>query len=202
MEPRGQKSPPKDDAERSYEISLGGLRALAFSDSGHLEVWAGASGGSGGARADIVALFPELRDLLRQFGIRDAIFDGTISMLDPGSGRHDPDRLAWRLEQRSDSTVRKRAKQHPVTLVIGDLLSLEGVSLLTRPFSERRELLDGLELEGGAWRTASVHTGDGAGLLAAAEAQGLPAIIGKRLDSPYRPGERGRDWLRLPAAEA
>ena len=28
-------------------------------------------------------------------------------------------------------------------------------------------------------------------------AQGLEGIVAKRLDSPYRPGKRSRDWLKV-----
>ena len=39
---------------------------------------------------------------------------------------------------------------------------------------------------------------DGEMLLEAAEQQGLEGIVSKRLSSPYRPGQRSRDWLKFP----
>jgi len=41
--------------------------------------------------------------------------------------------------------------------------------------------------------------GDGAALLAAARAQGLPGVVAKRLDSPYEPGRTSRHWIVVPA---
>ena len=35
-------------------------------------------------------------------------------------------------------------------------------------------------------------------LYEAAEQQGLEGIVSKRLSSPYRPGQRSRDWLKFP----
>lgn len=33
------------------------------------------------------------------------------------------------------------------------------------------------------------------------EALGLEGLVAKRVDSPYRPGERSADWLKLKTAE-
>jgi bifunctional non-homologous end joining protein LigD len=39
--------------------------------------------------------------------------------------------------------------------------------------------------------------GVGADVLAASRDAGLEGIIAKRVDSPYRPGHRGREWLKI-----
>ena len=85
----------------------------------------------------------------------------------------------------------------PVTYVIFDLLYLDGETLFERPYEERRELLEALELDGESWQTPAYHRGDGAALLEASRRQGLEGIVAKRLASPYRPGRRSRDWLKV-----
>ncbi|MBX6766575.1 MAG: ATP-dependent DNA ligase, partial [Actinomadura rubrobrunea] len=75
------------------------------------------------------------------------------------------------------------------TYLIFDVLHLDGRPLLDRPYERRRRALDGLGLDGPRWRTAPWFPGDGDAVLAAAREQGLPGVLAKRLDAPYRPGE-------------
>jgi bifunctional non-homologous end joining protein LigD len=100
----------------------------------------------------------------------------------------------------SESAARRLAEDVPVTYMVYDLLYLDGHLLLDRPYAERRELLDGLGLNGFHWQTPSHHVGDGAPLLALAGQRGLAGIVAKRLDSPYRPGEASSDWIAIHPA--
>ena len=62
------------------------------------------------------------------------------------------------------------------------------------PCSERRRILESLDLHGPAWCTAETFD-DGPALFAAVVEQGLEGIVAKRLDGSYRPSER--DWLKI-----
>jgi bifunctional non-homologous end joining protein LigD len=79
--------------------------------------------------------------------------------------------------------------------MVGDLVWLEGHSCAPLPYRDRRPRLEALKLAGPAWQVNPDHPGEGAALLAAARAQGLAGVLGKRLDSPYRPGETSPDWV-------
>jgi bifunctional non-homologous end joining protein LigD len=59
-----------------------------------------------------------------------------------------------------------RRRHIPVVYVIFDVLSLEGVSLMRAPYSERRAQLEALNLNGLYWRTPEVFD-DGAALFEA-----------------------------------
>lgn len=82
-------------------------------------------------------------------------------------------------------------------LWIGDLLHLDGRDTLDVPFARRRELLEGLELTGPAWRPAPVYPGAGQEVVDAAAQQGLPVVVAKRGGSPYVPGKRSEDWIEV-----
>ena len=97
----------------------------------------------------------------------------------------------------TESTIRARAAETPATYVAFDLLWLDGESLLAEPYERRRELLAGLEFDGPSWQAPAHHVGDGARLWEAVRAQGLEGIVAKRLQSPYRPGQRSREWLKV-----
>ena len=85
----------------------------------------------------------------------------------------------------------------PVTYLIFDLLYLDGRSLVDLPYTERRERLEELELDGPNWQTPSHHRGEGKALLRLTEERGLEGLVAKRLDSRYLPGRRSRAWLKV-----
>jgi bifunctional non-homologous end joining protein LigD len=169
--------PPDDDAW-SYEVAWDGLRVLVAVEGGRLA---------------LPGAYPELRTMGLQLGSRQVLLDGEIVVLDDG-GRPDPARLA----QRAASTKpgRRLLREAPVRLLVGDLLHLEGVPLLDRPYDERRAALEGLELHGPSWQVPPAFPGSGSAVAAAVQAQGLPGVLAKRRQSVYRAGETSPDWLR------
>ncbi|WP_344590985.1 hypothetical protein [Actinomadura vinacea] len=84
------------------------------------------------------------------------------------------------------------------TYLLFDLLYLDGRSLLDEPYRRRRELLDGLGLDGPRRHTSPWYPGEAEAVREAARAQGLSGILAKRLDSPYEPGTRSSAWRYLP----
>jgi bifunctional non-homologous end joining protein LigD len=97
----------------------------------------------------------------------------------------------------SDSAIRRKMKDTPAIYMIFDLLYLDGRNLMALPYTERREMLESLELDGPHWKVPSYHVGDGAALLAASKAQGLEGVVAKRLNCPYTPGKRGGGWIKV-----
>jgi bifunctional non-homologous end joining protein LigD len=81
----------------------------------------------------------------------------------------------------------------PVTLMIFDVLRIEGHDAMCLPYVERRALLEELDLNGPAWRTPEVFE-DGEALFEATSRLGLEGVVAKRRSEPYRPGERG--WVK------
>ncbi|HEY7489302.1 MAG TPA: DNA polymerase ligase N-terminal domain-containing protein [Streptosporangiaceae bacterium] len=82
--------------------------------------------------------------------------------------------------------------------LIFDLLHLDGHALLNAPYEDRRRRLDELQLSGPRWQTTPWFPGDGAAVRTAAKGQGLPGVLAKRLDAPYRPGEQDDAWRYIP----
>ncbi|WP_405143973.1 ATP-dependent DNA ligase [Sphaerisporangium sp. NBC_01403] len=88
----------------------------------------------------------------------------------------------------------------PVYMIF-DVLRLNGGVLLDRVYRDRRRTLDHLSLRGPHWQTTPWFPGDGKPVLKVARDQGLPAVLAKRLDSPYVPGARSPYWLRVPVGD-
>ena len=180
---------PRDDGAYGYEIKWDGVRAVVHLDRGHVAVF-GRSG------ADFTSRYPELRDLARAAGSQRMILDGEVVAFDK-QGRPSFQALQSRMHLASDSAVKRKMRELPVTYVIFDLLWLDGHSTLSLTYEDRRRLLESLELEGPRWRTPAYRAGDGEALLEASKAQGMEGIVAKRLDCPYEPGRRASGWIKV-----
>jgi bifunctional non-homologous end joining protein LigD len=180
---------PKPDDDWGYELDWAGRRTLAYVSGGrvHLE----------SEGRDVTSWFPEIRPLGDAMAPIEAVLDGEIVVFD--GTRVDPSLVARRTAPRDAGAGRRAAERHPAQFLAYDLLWLEGNSTVARvPYAQRRELLDGLSIEGEHWQTPPYFAGGGAFAREAAEAQGLPGIVAKKLDSRYEPGRPSRNWRRLP----
>jgi bifunctional non-homologous end joining protein LigD len=180
---------PRDEEKWSFEIKWDGVRAVVYSEPGRLRI-------EGRRLTDMTERYPELRPLGRQLGSRDAVLDGEIVAFDE-NGRPSFERLQHRMHLTGESRIKRRAKEIPVVLAIFDLLHLDGRNLMHLPYEERRAKLEELRLEGPNWRTPAAHPGEGAALLAASEQEGLEGIVAKRLGTPYEPGRRSPNWIKV-----
>lgn len=94
----------------------------------------------------------------------------------------------------------------PAAFVAYDLLYYQGQIVLEEGFARRRALLETLGVDGQTARRADSHTfNDVAALDAefdAARARGNEGLMIKDPASPYKPGRRGRDWLKIKRALA
>ena len=173
----------------AYEIKWDGIRALAYSEPGRLRL-------ESRNLNEITPRWPEVRALNRALSSHSAVLDGEIVAFD-ADGRPSFERLQQRMHLSSDSAIRRRAQDLPAVYVIFDLLHLDGHSLMGLPYSERRERLEALALDGPAWTTPASHSGDGEALLGASRERGLEGIVAKRLSAPYEPGRRSASWIKV-----
>jgi bifunctional non-homologous end joining protein LigD len=181
---------PRDDENWAYEVKWDGVRAICHSEPGRMRLHSR-------NLLDITPRYPELGRLNRALSHHRAILDGEVVALD-ADGRPSFGALQRRMHVGSESAVRRLARDTPVTYMIFDLLWLDGHSLMELPYAERRARLEELDLkEGERWRVPEHVVGHGAELLAATAEQGLEGVIAKRLDSPYEPGRRSANWLKI-----
>ena len=144
------------------------------------------------------------------------ILDGEVVPLDPETGAVAPfARLQTRLgRKRVAAALRAEA---PVGFVAYDVLAWDGEATLDAPLAARGAHLDALALpladgdtgppaEGRLVRRSRVQTVDDAealdALFDAARARGNEGLMVKALGAAYRPGRRGRDWLKVKKALA
>ncbi|MBM2618877.1 ATP-dependent DNA ligase [Actinoplanes sp. LDG1-06] len=181
---RAAKLPAPDD-EWGFEMAWNGRRTTAYIDGGRVRLL-DADG------KDVTSWYPEIRPLGPQLAPVEAVLDGEIVTLP------DITQLERRKEPKDAGAAKRAAERTPVHFLAYDLLWLEGHSTVEAVrYAERRELLEGLAINGDHWQTPPYFPGGGEFALEAAAAQGLGGIVAKRLDSPYLPGRRSRLWLEI-----
>ena len=151
---------------------------------------------------EITHRFPELIEPLRSLS-SDAIIDGEIvpahgDVILPFS------ELQKRLGRKNVGAQLLTAV--PVVLVAYDLLYAAGKVLIDEPLSERRRLLGQLVQVSGPVRMSQGKLFNEAAALddefAAARGRGNEGLMIKSPASFYKPGRRGREWLKLKRAIA
>jgi bifunctional non-homologous end joining protein LigD len=170
-----------------HEVKWDGMRVLAEVRAGALTLWSRNEN-------DVTVTFPELRDVGVLVG-REVLLDGEIVAM--AGGRPTFGALADRMHVGNAARARRLAQSNPVTLVVFDVLRLDGEDLTGEPWEVRRAVLEDLGLGSAHWQVPPTYD-DGAMLLQATEQQGLEGILSKRRTSTYRPGRRSKDWLKFP----
>jgi bifunctional non-homologous end joining protein LigD len=169
-----------------HEVKWDGMRVLVEIHDGRLRLWSR-------NEKDVTVTFPELHGLA-DLG-REVLLDGeVVAFLDgiPTFGA-----LADRMHVGNPRRAAALAEVNPVTLLLFDVLRLDGTDLTGRPLQERRRMLEGLGLLDTHWQVPAAYD-DGQMLLKATEEQRLEGIVSKKRDSLYFPGRRTADWLKRP----
>ena len=170
-------------SEWIHEVKWDGVRVLVDAHDGTVRMT---------SRNDnaVTAAWPDLSE--PPLGERDLLVDGEVIALND-RGLPDFRVLQHRMHVRRASDAARLADEIPATLMVFDLLRLDGEDLTGRPLAERRDLLVGLGLA--RWQVPASYD-DGAMLWDATRQQGLEGVVSKRLTSRYRFDTRSRDWLK------
>ncbi|MBW3606599.1 MAG: non-homologous end-joining DNA ligase, partial [Actinobacteria bacterium] len=189
------RAAPFDDAEWQFEVKWDGVRAIATLTRPGLGRPFGTALRT--RRGNEVAdTYPELSGLWERVLAWTAVLDGEIVAFDR-DGRPSFERLQRRMNIRDEHMARRMAREIPVSYVVFDLLAADGEELIGQPFAHRLERLDELLVPGGPVRRSEQLGSSGTAVFAAAEQAGLEGVIGKRRSSPYRPGRRSADWVKI-----
>jgi ATP-dependent DNA ligase len=166
-----------------FEPKWDGFRTLVFRDADELLLQSRDS-------RPMNRYFPELVEPLLKALPRRCVLDGEIVIVEQNG--LDFEALLLRIHP-AESRVRLLADQSPASYVAWDLLALGDEDLRSSPLSARRQRLEEV-LESAA---APVHLSPATYDRELAEdwfrrfeGAGLDGVMAKRLDEPYRPGER------------
>jgi DNA ligase-1 len=145
---------------------------------------------------EVTPAVPELVEWTRSLPAEELIVEGEAIALRPDGTPHPFQTTMRRFGRRLE--VERVRETLPLTLVLFDLLYLDGASLIDRPYRERIALLDGAVPPGLVVpRLVTASPEAGAAFLRQALDRGHEGIMVKALDAPYEAGQRGRRWLKV-----
>ena len=173
----------------AVEWKLDGVRAQIHRQGGDVRVFTR-------SLDDITARVPELVESALALPVRSAVLDGEAIALRPDGRPHPFQVTAGRLGSRLD--VDRLRASLPLTLLLFDVLHLDGEDLLDRTGAERAEALAAAVPE--RLRMPRLVTGDVAeadAFLAEALERGHEGVLVKSLSSAYEAGRRGSGWIKV-----
>ena len=177
------------------EDKFDGIRAQAHTKAGRVSIYSR-------TMDEITQRFPELLEPLQQLPV-DAVIDGEIV---PAQGNRilPFSELQKRLGRKTIGADLLR--DVPVVLIAYDLFYANGTVLTDVPLEERRRVLEEIiPLEGTIRASVAKRFRNAAALddeFDAARQRGNEGLMIKSPASLYKPGRRGREWLKLKRAIA
>jgi DNA ligase D-like protein (predicted ligase) len=172
-----------------YEPKLDGVRVLVYSNGGHIRLFSR-------NRKPLEGAYPELVDAL-SFAVRgDAVLDGEVVAVDPGTGQSSFSRLQRRMQLRDEFKARASSGDVPVELYLFDCMFYEGIDLTNLPLVDRKAVLRDVVWYDDPIRFTPFRTTGSAAMFREACAKGAEGIIAKRAESRYA-SARSPDWLKI-----
>lgn len=179
---------PRSDPDWLYEPKVDGYRVIAFIQDGAVYLQSRRG-------IDLTACFPEITAELAAQAVDRMIVDGEIVALD-AQGRPSFNVLQNRAQLKTAKEIAAAQRTSPAAFVCFDLLHFAGINLRDAPFADRRRYLAQCLLPSAHLQL--VHASHAAEkLYSAALASGFEGIVAKRKGSPYQPGKRSADWLKI-----
>jgi bifunctional non-homologous end joining protein LigD len=171
----------------AFEVKYDGYRTLAE--------W-----GAHGARlqsrrgTDVSRWFGEVTAALAAIGGRRCVIDGEVCVLNKQGIAGDAE---FRRLFRRQARRRWQPGDDTVVFCAFDVLVLNGRSIMHRPLLQRKWHLAKLLANVPYTLPVGEIVGDGIAMYTAAVQLQLEGIVAKKLDAPYQPGVRSRDWLKI-----
>lgn len=150
-------------------------------------------------------MFPEIVEEIRKLNVKSVILDGEAIGYDPVTRNHLP--FQETIQRKRKHGIDEIAKQIPLRYYAFDILLLDGVSLLSEPFSVRRKKLEQLiaanhsrisEKTITIAEQTMVETPEAlTSLFEESVARGYEGIMAKKLDESYQAGARNFTWVKF-----
>jgi DNA ligase D-like protein (predicted ligase)/DNA ligase D-like protein (predicted 3'-phosphoesterase) len=176
---------PFSSGDWIFEIKWDGIRAISY-----LNVELSIRSRNG---YELGSNFPELGELK---GLaRNVVLDGEIVVM--VDGKADFQAVVERSKASSPLDAAYLSQKHPATYIIFDILEKDGEPLIALPLVERKGILKESVRDGKSAVLSVFVEGDGETYYKAAVGRGVEGIMAKKKDSPYEPGRRSSNWLKI-----
>jgi DNA ligase D-like protein (predicted ligase)/DNA ligase D-like protein (predicted 3'-phosphoesterase) len=173
------------DKDWVFEVKWDGFRAIAYIDD---EVSLRSRN-----QKELIDNFPELQELKQQQ--KGLVLDGEIIVLN--KGKVDFHAMQERGKATSATDIAFKTASSPAAYVIFDILEKDGKSLLDLPLMERKRILKESVKESERVVLADYVEDKGEVYYEAILQKGLEGVMAKKKKSPYEPGLRSGNWLKI-----
>lgn len=168
---------PFDDPAWLFELKWDGYRAIADCKGEQVKL-VSRSGLS------FATQFPQVHSALMAMEL-DATLDGEIVALDEHG------HPSFQALQHYDPTT------HTLCFYVFDCLRYKEHGIIDEPLEERKEVLREILPLSDVVRYCDHVKGRGREFFTLVRERGLEGLMAKRADSPYRPGQRSKEWLKI-----
>jgi bifunctional non-homologous end joining protein LigD len=176
---------PFSDKDWMFEIKWDGFRAIAYvNDELSLK---------SRNQKELKYNFPELEELTKL--TRNVVLDGEIVVMK--EGKTDFQALLERGKTTSPTEIELQNLRSPAVYVVFDILEKDGTPLINLPLTERKKILRSAVQEGKHVLLSDVVEENGEAYYTAALEKGLEGVMAKKKTSPYEPGVRNGNWLKI-----
>jgi bifunctional non-homologous end joining protein LigD len=160
-----------------YEVKWDGFRTIAYLRGGEVRLRSRRDQNLNDRFAAVA------REIPKAVRTNHCVLDGEVCALDENG--------------RPSFSALQQGGEAPLAYYVFDLLELEGTPLVDRPLTERRELLVELLDERNRTVRLSAAFEDGQALSEVVRQENFEGILAKKAASPYEPGKRSRNWLKV-----
>lgn len=178
----------------AFEIKLDGIRIQAHKGRDQITLFTR-------RMEDYTSMFPDLIEPLRNaLKPKQAVIDGELVAIDKKTKRPMPFQEV--LKRRRKYDIKKTIEQIPIEIHLFDLLVHEGKSMLDRPYTVRRKMLEKVvkPVAGKVMVVEQIVSGKPDEIKAFMNkslAMGHEGLLAKDLKANYRAGRREFVWLKL-----
>jgi DNA ligase-1 len=146
---------------------------------------------------DVTDSLPEIVEMIQKnVKAEEAIFEGEVIAVD-GQGNPIPFQHLMRRFKRVHA-IQDMLEKIPVKIYLFDILYLNGKSLITVPYLQRRQILAENAVEIPLTRQMITDKAEEAEqFLKEAINAGHEGLVAKKIDGEYTPGIRGKRWLKI-----
>ena len=142
---------------------------------------------------ELLSNFPELEELKELAG--GTVLDGEIILM--RDGQADFQTLVERNQKTSARDIEYMAKKYPATYVVFDILEKNNQPVINETLVERKRILKESVQEGTYVVLSLFMEETGETYFRAALEKGVEGIMAKKKESPYEPGKRSENWLKI-----
>tara|TARA_B110000014_G_C20109032_1_gene583815 strand:- start:62 stop:1816 length:1755 start_codon:yes stop_codon:yes gene_type:complete len=188
-----QEAFKKIENEFAAEYKLDGERAQIHKKNGKIILFSR-------SLENITEYYPDVVEKIsKSINANEGIFEAEIVAINENSGNFLP--FQELMHRRRKHKLEKAVSDYPITVNFFDLLFYNGVDFLEKPYNERRKTLENIIKENDFAKLIPMsivkNDGDISEILENSINSGCEGLMLKVLNSPYRAGSRGNNWLKL-----